>query len=253
MVHCMISFNKEVFYLENLFSKRLKEERLLKHYTQQELADIMNDTFYELDKKISRNSITRYENGTRTPDYTTLCAISHALDVDIDYLLGRSDKKRITFINEELSTFIQYINSISEKDNSEINKKLWLLIGNYKNLIKVGIEHELLKTISEIINLVDSTVNFSINTNNHEILINLKKDIDKNLKNLLNKNLIKLTRKSTEELIDMIVKNKDYINCCEHLSESDIDLLKIYYDDVNENDIPLVIKELLNKCADKNE
>ena len=63
--------------MENILSKRLKEERLAKGYTQQQLADLINEE-NELDKKISRISITRYENGTRTPDSNTLYLLAYS-------------------------------------------------------------------------------------------------------------------------------------------------------------------------------
>ena len=65
------------------FQTVLKELRKSKGLTQDELAKIF---------KISRSTIGMYENGSREPDYETLELIADFFNVDIDFLLGRSNK-----------------------------------------------------------------------------------------------------------------------------------------------------------------
>lgn len=68
-----------------LLSKRLKELRLSKGYSLQELADRSNT---------SKSAINMYERGERHPKHDVLVSLANVLDVDIDYLLGKTDNRR---------------------------------------------------------------------------------------------------------------------------------------------------------------
>lgn len=65
------------------FHSVLKSLRTARGMTQEELAKVL---------KISRSTVGMYENGSREPDYETLEAIADYFNVDIDYLLGRTNK-----------------------------------------------------------------------------------------------------------------------------------------------------------------
>lgn len=65
------------------FSTVFKNLRINNKYTQQELANHLG---------ISRSAIGMYENGEREPDFETLEAIADFFNVDMDYLMGRSNK-----------------------------------------------------------------------------------------------------------------------------------------------------------------
>lgn len=65
-----------------MFGKRLREMRMFRHYTQQQLADILN---------IALRSYQKYEQGEREPSFSMLIYIADVLDVSIDYLMGRDD------------------------------------------------------------------------------------------------------------------------------------------------------------------
>ncbi|MCG0275625.1 MAG: helix-turn-helix domain-containing protein [Thermosediminibacteraceae bacterium] len=64
--------------------KSLREERKI---TQQELARYLG---------VSQKTISNYENGERSPDPDTLRKIADYFDVTVDYLLGRSNHRRLT-------------------------------------------------------------------------------------------------------------------------------------------------------------
>lgn len=64
------------------FSKRLREIRLEHGLNQKELATL---------SELSPQSISSFENGINSPTVPSLLAISKALDVSVDYLLGRTD------------------------------------------------------------------------------------------------------------------------------------------------------------------
>lgn len=65
-----------------ILPKRLKELREKKGYLQKFVADKLG---------IRSNTLSGYENGTRSPDPDMLVAISELYDVTVDYLLGKTD------------------------------------------------------------------------------------------------------------------------------------------------------------------
>lgn len=67
------------------FAKRFKELRKQANLTQDEMARKLNT---------SRSRIGMYETGKREPDHETLEQIADFFNVDIDYLLGRTNKSQ---------------------------------------------------------------------------------------------------------------------------------------------------------------
>lgn len=65
------------------FDKILKLLRTEKSMSQQDLADALG---------ISKSAINMYERGERQPNFETLESIADFFNVDIDYLLGRTNK-----------------------------------------------------------------------------------------------------------------------------------------------------------------
>lgn len=64
------------------FNERFKYLRSQKKLSQQELADLLG---------ISKSSVNMYERGEREPSLETLELIADFFNVDMDYLLGKSD------------------------------------------------------------------------------------------------------------------------------------------------------------------
>lgn len=65
------------------FDKILKLLRTEKNMSQQELADALG---------ISKSAVNMYERGERQPNFEVLESIADYFNVDIDYLLGRTNK-----------------------------------------------------------------------------------------------------------------------------------------------------------------
>ena len=65
----------------NTFGKRLKELRLEKRLTQQQLGDILH---------VCNQTISFWEIGSREPDLDNLVAIAKYFDVTIDFLLDEN-------------------------------------------------------------------------------------------------------------------------------------------------------------------
>ena len=65
-----------------MFNKRLREMRMKRGFTQQNMADAIN---------VALRSYQCYESGTRTPSFDLLIQIADKLNISTDYLLGRDD------------------------------------------------------------------------------------------------------------------------------------------------------------------
>ncbi|WP_288333405.1 helix-turn-helix domain-containing protein [Cloacibacillus porcorum] len=80
--------------MENILGKRIKENRLLKGFSGQELADLIG---------VSQTVIYQYEEGNRNPSTGTLSKIAKVLDTSIDYLMGFSDTASPSELTETTS------------------------------------------------------------------------------------------------------------------------------------------------------
>lgn len=69
--------------MKNAFGERLKELREARKLTQEELGKMVGTT---------RQTISNYEIGKRKADYEMLEALADIFNVDIDYLLGKTNK-----------------------------------------------------------------------------------------------------------------------------------------------------------------
>ncbi len=65
-----------------MFGKRLRAARMARKITQQRMADMLHS---------SLNAYQKYEQGERSPSFTTLVQIADILEVSIDWLLGRDE------------------------------------------------------------------------------------------------------------------------------------------------------------------
>ncbi len=74
------------------FAERIKELRLSKNMTLQELGDKLGKT---------KSTISTWENGKRSPKMHEIASIAKVLGVDADYLLGFSDIKNINGIYQK--------------------------------------------------------------------------------------------------------------------------------------------------------
>lgn len=86
-----------------MLSDNIKNLRIKKGITQEELGNMLNKT---------KNNISQYETGKRTPDADTLLKLSEIFNVSIDMLLGNNT---LLMIDEpELSLHEQYANKIAK-------------------------------------------------------------------------------------------------------------------------------------------
>ena len=66
----------------NMFSERLKDLRLEKGLTQQQLADIL---------KVDRTTVMQWEKNGHETSFAMLVQIARFFEVSCDYLLGNTD------------------------------------------------------------------------------------------------------------------------------------------------------------------
>lgn len=76
----------------SVFGKRLKELRVEKELTQEQLGRIFN---------IRKGTVSNWENGNRFPDEKTIIKLADFFDVSIDYLLGRTNKRQPHHLTKE--------------------------------------------------------------------------------------------------------------------------------------------------------
>lgn len=87
------------------FHNIFKQLRISSGYTQIEMSQKLG---------ISRSTIGMYETGAREPDFETLETIADFFNVDIDYLLGRTDKTTILpessyYFNEDARELAEFM------------------------------------------------------------------------------------------------------------------------------------------------
>ncbi|MEG0026489.1 MAG: helix-turn-helix transcriptional regulator [Bacilli bacterium] len=93
-----------------IIGQRIKEERIKKGYSQQELGDLLG---------ITKVSICGYEKGTRTPTMANFLDLIKVLEVNPDYLLGRDgigisediEKQQVTIAKEDIVILKEFKNN----------------------------------------------------------------------------------------------------------------------------------------------
>ena len=83
-----------------LMGKRIKDMRVEKNLSQQELGDIIG---------VTKVSVCGYENGTRTPSLETFAILADTFGTTTDYLLGRE----VAVVSEDDR---EYVGSVSKVD-----------------------------------------------------------------------------------------------------------------------------------------
>jgi transcriptional regulator with XRE-family HTH domain len=178
--------------------ERLKSERIQKNLTQQQLADLVNnilsshfdnDTLINSkindisDFKVSRVSISRYENGKRDPEIDILYALSEALNVHIGYLLGKSEHKKSDseIVQNDILRLIKKIDN--NKPSSELIRNIiditYLITNNLANdnsINQLQVIYDLYQNIFDLKHMClnEELLGLSVTDNSIETLEKLK-------------------------------------------------------------------------------
>lgn len=100
----------------NNLGKRLKEQRIAKHYTQDYVASYLH---------VSQSAYANWERNHSSPDYDKLVSLCDLYQVSADFFLGRANEYAEYQFNDKSSHLI------SENEISESEKKL---LRYYRNL-----------------------------------------------------------------------------------------------------------------------
>ena len=100
---------------------RIKELRLAKQLKQVELAQIIG---------MSQSSLSGYESGKIEPDQDTLVRLSKIFDVSIDYLLGISDIKKASTLEQVDAKELQLLKDLVDQLTPDQQQEL-LRYGQY--------------------------------------------------------------------------------------------------------------------------
>lgn len=115
-----------------VFGEKLKELRIEKNMTQDELGRIF-------EPNLAQSTIGTYEKGLREMSYNNLIRVSEYFNVSIDYLLGiEKEKQSISKYLEENNKKSNDIINFLEKEN--VQYKELQLRKNEKNMLKRIIE-----------------------------------------------------------------------------------------------------------------
>lgn len=77
---------------DTILARRLRNLREEKGYKQEGVANKLG---------IKSNTLSGYETGTRSPDPDMIVKLSQLYNVTTDYLLGESDSRHLTAVDEE--------------------------------------------------------------------------------------------------------------------------------------------------------
>lgn len=112
---------------------RIKEERLKREMSQQQLGDLLG---------VTKVSVCGYENGTRTPTMETFLKLIDILNIEPNYILGRD----VNVVCEEET---KYVKKVSKSDLAIIKE-----IKKYPKLY-----NKLCSDLNRTVELMDRRIN----------------------------------------------------------------------------------------------
>ncbi|MFC4403283.1 helix-turn-helix domain-containing protein [Gracilibacillus xinjiangensis] len=102
---------------EFTLSKRLKNLRERKGMLQKQVADKLG---------IKANTLSGYENGTRSPDPKLLNDLADFYNVTVDYLLGRTDNPEGKKKDDNINRAFHEFDNITDKEKEYLEEQLRL-------------------------------------------------------------------------------------------------------------------------------
>lgn len=136
----------------SIFGKRLKELR--EEYNEVAAEKLTGAKLGEA-LGVSKQSVSKWENGLSYPDFDTIIKLSEIFNVSTDYLLGRTDIKnqseKISNAVEDDPELIEFWNELKERED------LQLLFKQTKNLSPKDIKQiiRIIKAIEDEEDMID--------------------------------------------------------------------------------------------------
>lgn len=109
------------------FSKRLRELRLQRNWTQAELGAKVD---------VGGQAISQYERGVRRPDQDTLIALCDTFNVSSDYLLGKDSVTAYLIGGDDMIYYGEEINAIRDPELRELIKRYIHADENIQNAVR---------------------------------------------------------------------------------------------------------------------
>lgn len=101
------------------FANRLIQLRSEREITQQVLADAIG---------VTKSLISMFERGKRMPSYEVQEALADYFNIDIDYLIGRSDKTTTVFSNSDSNPQRRFLmDKIAKADEKKLDRIVRLM------------------------------------------------------------------------------------------------------------------------------
>jgi transcriptional regulator with XRE-family HTH domain len=103
-----------------MFASRLKNARKEANLTLEQLAKIYNSRF---NGKISRGTLSKYENGKQEPMIFVVKNLSQILNVSADYLLGTADDEKIpdSVLDDVLVELLAELSDLTEEERAKVS------------------------------------------------------------------------------------------------------------------------------------
>lgn len=100
---------------------RIKAMRKTKHWSQKELAAILDIRFQQLNK---------YESGLNTPPAEMLVKLADALDITVDHLLTGNPVEETPLANDRLFRRFKALETLVEEDREAVIRVIDAMIAN---------------------------------------------------------------------------------------------------------------------------
>lgn len=135
--------------MDNSIGENIRKIRIDKNLTQKELAEKSG---------ISLSALNKYERGDRLPKIDALQKLSEALNIQIDYLLGKTEFKRFDsqIMLDDIKHLIEQTDD-NDKDFSKLVRNIvdtmFLTVNGFadnKDMERLKIIHDLYRNIWEI-------------------------------------------------------------------------------------------------------
>jgi transcriptional regulator with XRE-family HTH domain len=161
----------------NNFSERLKSARIMKGYSLQDLEDALG-------KRVTKQALSKYEQGLMKPDAEVLISICNALNVRPDYF------HRETLLKLESVEF-RKLQKLAAKEAESVKQRTIDFLERYYELENlIGIENEFINPIKHI--EINSSQDVENAAKELRKLWNLGEDPIKNVVELLEDHKIKV-------------------------------------------------------------
>lgn len=102
---CILNFKRKDFVMMKM-KEMIKEKRLEKGYTQEQLADFLG---------ITAPAVNKWEKGSSYPDITLLCPLARLLGVDLNTLLSFHED----LSEKEVQLFVSHLSKLAEEEGFE--------------------------------------------------------------------------------------------------------------------------------------